>query len=194
MINDNQIVLVASNTISTSNSSFLSGNLVWMDAPNILIYKSKIQNASSIESECSCYDQSNAVCNKTWDLNFPSLWTDINSTNEEFNVSIFGMTYNYTQVKHNSVILYGRNSVVITSSSINSSIIGIFAEDVNINDQSSISTSGNGFPSATGYGCGYFDEILNQLLGCTGSGGSYGGFGGNSWPNNCNLMISRPPY
>ncbi len=35
---------------------------------------------------------------------------------------------------------------------------------------------------------------MNQLLGCTGSGGSYGGFGGNSWPDNCNLMISRTPY
>ena len=35
---------------------------------------------------------------------------------------------------------------------------------------------------------------MNQLLGCTGSGGSYGGFGGNSSPDNCNLMISRSPY
>lgn len=36
--------------------------------------------------------------------------------------------------------------------------------------------------------------MLNQLLGCTGSGGSYGGFGGSSSPNNCNLMVSQPPY
>ncbi len=80
------------------------------------------------------------------------------------------------------------------NSSIVSSIVGMFAENVTIINQSLISTTGNGFPSATGKGCGYFDEILNQLLGCTGSGGSYGGFGGNSWPDNCNLMISRPPY
>ena len=75
-----------------------------------------------------------------------------------------------------------------------SSLIGIFAQNVTITDNSTISTTGNGYPSATGYGCGYFDSILNQLLGCTGSGGSYGGFGGNSWPDNCNLMISKSPY
>ncbi len=32
------------------------------------------------------------------------------------------------------------------------------------------------------------------MLGCSGSGGSYGGFGGNSYPDNCALMISRTPY
>jgi len=35
---------------------------------------------------------------------------------------------------------------------------------------------------------------LNQLLGCSGSGGSHGGFGGSSGPDNCNLLMSRPPY
>jgi hypothetical protein len=53
--------------------------------------------------------------------------------------------------------LYGRNIVEIISSSLMSSIIGIFATNVTITNQSLISTSGNGFPSATGYGCGYFD-------------------------------------
>jgi len=59
---------------------------------------------------------------------------------------------------------------------------------------STLNTSGLGYPSGTGYGCGYFDEILNQLLGCTGTGGSHGGYGGNSGPDNCNLLMSNPPY
>ena len=46
----------------------------------------------------------------------------------------------------------------------------------------SISSTGLGFKSDSGQGCGYFDEVLNQLLGCMGSGGSHGGFGGNSYP------------
>jgi len=35
---------------------------------------------------------------------------------------------------------------------------------------------------------------LNQLLGCMGSGGSHGGFGGSSAPQNCYLLVSRQPY
>lgn len=73
------------------------------------------------------------------------------------------------------------------------SIIGIFAEEMTLNG-SILSTSGLGYPSDSGPGCGYFDEVLNQLLGCMGSGGSYGGFGGNSSPQNCYLLVSRTPY
>ncbi len=47
---------------------------------------------------------------------------------------------------------------------------------------SNLLTNGLGFSSDNGQGCGYFDEILSQLLGCTGSGGSHGGYGGNSSP------------
>ena len=43
-------------------------------------------------------------------------------------------------------------------------------------------SSGLGYSSGTGPGCGYFDENLNQLLGCTGTGASHGGYGGNSSP------------
>ena len=27
-----------------------------------------------------------------------------------------------------------------------------------------------------------------------GTGGSHGGFGGNSYPDNCYLLMSKPPY
>lgn len=71
--------------------------------------------------------------------------------------------------------------------------MGIFSENVNIST-TMITTNGLGYPSDSGPGCGYFDEVLNQLLGCMGSGGSHGGFGGNSSPQNCYLLVSKPPY
>lgn len=83
--------------------------------------------------------------------------------------------------------------MTINGTHIRYTIIGIFSTTININ-ASIISTSGLGYPSGSGPGCGYFDEVLNQLLGCKGSGGSYGGFGGNSSPENCYLLVSRPPY
>ncbi len=61
-------------------------------------------------------------------------------------------------------------------------------------DNVTLNTTGLGFSSGTGYGCGYFNEVLNQLLGCSGTGGSYGGFGGNSSPEGCNLLFSNQPY
>lgn len=61
------------------------------------------------------------------------------------------------------------------------SVIAMYSPNITI-DWSYVNTTGLGFPSGTGYGCGYFSEVLNQLLGCSGTGGSYGGYGGNSSP------------
>jgi hypothetical protein len=69
----------------------------------------------------------------------------------------------------------------------------MYSESISM-QKSLLNVSGLGFPSGTGYGCGYFDEVLNQLLACTGTGGSHGGYGGNSWPDSCNLLMSNPPY
>lgn len=157
MFNDYQIVVVGSEGIQTANLTFLSAMLVWFDAPWINVNFSRIQNMSSIESDCSCADQSAAGCKEKWDLNFIPLWSDVNATQQVFNISIFATVFNYTSIKHNSIILYGRDLVQITQSSLFSSVIGIFAKNVTITDKTAISTTGNGFPSATGFGCGYFD-------------------------------------
>lgn len=85
------------------------------------------------------------------------------------------------------------NQLQITYSQIKYSIIGLFSVNVNVVN-STITSSGLGYSSDSGPGCGYFDEVLNQLLGCMGSGGSHGGFGGNSSPQNCYLLVSRLPY
>jgi hypothetical protein len=59
-------------------------------------------------------------------------------------------------IQYNSIILNVYNFTNITSSNIVSSIIGIFSQNISIT-ASQVSTTGNGFPSASGYGCGYFD-------------------------------------
>jgi hypothetical protein len=74
------------------------------------------------------------------------------------------------------------------------SVIGIFTTNINIYN-SSILSSGLGYASGSGPGCGYYDLNLNNFIGCAGSGGSYGGFGGNSSPlDNCKLMASQSAY
>jgi hypothetical protein len=73
------------------------------------------------------------------------------------------------------------------------SIIGLFSKIINM-DGCEISSTGLGYPSNSGPGCGYYNDLLGELLGCMGSGGSHGGFGGSSSPRNCYLMASEPPY
>ena len=67
------------------------------------------------------------------------------------------------------------------SSTIKSSAQVVYAESFNAVD-TVFNSSGLGYSSGTGPGCGYFDDVLNQLLGCTGTGASHGGYGGNSCP------------
>lgn len=61
------------------------------------------------------------------------------------------------------------------------SVIAIYTPNLIINN-TQLNNSGLGYSSGTGLGCGFFDESLNQLLGCTGTGASHGGYGGNSGP------------
>lgn len=93
----------------------------------------------------------------------------------------------------NSVIIASKQNISLTNSTIKNSIIGIYTTQFQ-SLNSYLWTLGLGYASDSGLGCGYFDHLLNNLLGCTGSGGSHGGTGGNSSPNNCNLVMSRVPY
>ena len=79
------------------------------------------------------------------------------------------------------MVLYGTNSVSINNSFVSISVISVYTPTLNVVN-SSLDGSGLGYSSGTGLGCGYFDEVLNQLLGCTGTGASHGGYGGNSEP------------
>lgn len=90
-------------------------------------------------------------------------------------------TWNFFGRSVNSILITANSSIIIESSTLRVSVIGMYSSSISIY-RSAINTTGLGFPSGTGYGCGYFNEVLNQLLGCSGTGGSYGGFGGNSNP------------
>lgn len=79
------------------------------------------------------------------------------------------------------MVLFANDSISINNSSIVISVISIYTPALSIVN-SSLDNSGLGYSSGTGLGCGYFDEVLNQLLGCTGTGASHGGYGGNSEP------------
>jgi hypothetical protein len=91
------------------------------------------------------------------------------------------MDWIFAEEDGNSVVLYGANSVTINNSSVVISVISIYTPTLNVVN-STLDSSGLGYSSGTGLGCGYFDEVLNQLLGCTGTGASHGGYGGNSEP------------
>lgn len=79
-------------------------------------------------------------------------------------------------------------------SSIEGSGIAVYANTLILANVSNISAQGLGCLSKNGLGCGYYDLTLNQLLACTGSGGSYGGLGGSSAPDTCTLLASRRTY
>jgi hypothetical protein len=63
---------------------------------------------------------------------------------------------NYSNAVNNSATFFSVRSISINSSNIRYSIIGMFSEVVNIS-ASSIFTTGLGYPSDSGPGCGYFD-------------------------------------
>lgn len=90
-------------------------------------------------------------------------------------------TWNFFGSNVNSIVIAANNSANIIDSTLRISVVAIYSTYITFTN-SIINTTGLGFPSGTGYGCGYFDEALNQLLGCSGTGGSYGGYGGNSSP------------
>jgi hypothetical protein len=95
---------------------------------------------------------------------------------------------------NNSITFIAFHSIDMINTGVSFSVIGIFSTDASIH-KSTISTTGLGYPSGSGPGCGYFNYNLNNYIGCTGSGGSYGGFGGNSSPlDHCKLIFSQSPY
>jgi hypothetical protein len=90
-------------------------------------------------------------------------------------------TWIFPAEKANSVVLIASTSITLSESTIKISAISTYTPTLSIIG-STLNTTGLGFSSGTGLGCGYFDEVLNQLLGCSGSGASHGGYGGNSGP------------
>ena len=90
-------------------------------------------------------------------------------------------TWNFYGKDVKSIVILSNNTINLLNCELRVSVIALYTPSLTI-DNVTLNTTGLGFSSGTGYGCGYFNEVLNQLLGCSGTGGSYGGFGGNSSP------------
>jgi len=146
-----------------------------------------------IKTQCNCM---NKASNCTFEYYYlPYFFTN------EYNPSAFSMdrmnytydSWNILNGNSNGAILVANNSITLYQSIIRISFIAMYSQSIILN-QSVLNSTGLGYPSGAGLGCGYFNMELNQLIGCTGTGGSHGGFGGNSGPSNCELLISKPPY
>jgi hypothetical protein len=107
-------------------------------------------------------------------FNLPSL--SLNSSIDTFDIVILATT------------------IIINHSTILSSGIGLYANTTSVVNFGNVTSQGLGCRSKTGLGCGYYDLTLNQLLACSGTGGSYGGLGGSSSPDTCTLLASRRTY
>lgn len=183
--------LIASQSISVVSSN-LTGGLLWLQAQNIQISNATFLNDQYYATNCNCLEKG-VTCSLT-QYYFPYLYGSL-QTSSPFSMQLLNYTYlewNFMKGA-NSVVLAANNSIALNYTNIRYSVAALYTAQLTMN-YSVINTSGLGYPSGMGNGCGYFDEVLNQLLGCTGTGGSYGGFGGNSGPDNCNLLMSNPPY
>ena len=65
------------------------------------------------------------------------------------------------------MVLTASEGISISNTTVKVSATAIYTPELTIYN-SVINSSGLGYSSGTGPGCGYFDEVLNQLLGCTG--------------------------
>ena len=140
---------------------------------------STIQNDDSFSTDCDCTSKA-TICTAPI-YYFPFLYTEFKYPSP-FNLSLMNYTYEnwiFVNIDGHSLVLYATNTITINNSTITISVIAIYTTVLRVVN-SSLDNSGLGYSSGTGLGCGYFDEVLNQLLGCTGTGASHGGYGGNS--------------
>lgn len=181
----NQVVLNQFTNI-TAEQAFLSSfnNLTLMEGSMIM------SNRAVCDSTCNCSstNPNDSYCNNVGQQTVPLAWQGTNfSLNAllPYQLNMFLQNYTITLIAEN---------IKFNNSMMRASGIGLYANSTYIGGGSNITTKGLGCRAEMGYGCGYYDLTLNQLLSCTGTGGSYGGLGGNSAPDPCTLLASRRTY
>jgi|688.fasta_scaffold1116639_1 hypothetical protein len=65
-------------------------------------------------------------------------------------------TWNIFGANVNSILLIANNSINIINSTLKISVIAIYSTSI-VASNSLVNTTGLGFPSGAGYGCGYFN-------------------------------------
>lgn len=71
-------------------------------------------------------------------------------------MSVYEQKLDYTFATNNSLTFIAFDSIILSGAYAKYSVIGVFSANVSINS-STISSSGLGYPSDSGPGCGYFD-------------------------------------
>ena len=192
-ISASSVILTSGYTLSTtSNVVIMSTNIsligvaitaemLWMEGETIELIESNITNDDDFGRYCA-KDYNSSICAPS-NYYFPFLYNSLYYVSS-FNLSLFNYTYNDWIFKDegvNSVVMVASQQISVMNSSIKVSVIAAYTTILDAVG-SSFNSTGLGYSSGTGPGCGYFDEVLNQLLGCTGTGASHGGYGGNSGP------------
>lgn len=152
---------------------------IWLQSNQIQLANASIVIDNSFNTDCDCTSKATVCTAPNYD--FPFLYSQIKYPSP-FNITLMNYTFqNWIFIGQgtNSAVLYARSNIIISNSTIRISVIAIYSTILTITN-SNLDNSGLGYSSGTGLGCGYFDQILNQLLGCTGTGASHGGYGGNS--------------
>lgn len=161
-----------------------------MNNLNFSEYSMVVSSRATCDSACNCSstNPNDSYCYTTVQPTIPLAWQGTNFSLQAlipYQLSMFLQNYSITLISQN---------IRFNSSMMKGSGIGIYGNSTYFGNWSNITTKGLGCRAELGYGCGYYDVTLYQLLSCTGTGGSYGGLGGNSAPDPCTLLASRRTY
>lgn len=183
------VVQSGATTLSSSALIFVNGQSMLIAQGTILVSANSgiVSTLNQCDSLCSCSGEGTENCTEGPPLSFPLAWSGTN-------FSLPSSVQSLIQVIDAFNISIIATTLEITNSSIQASAVGIYTNTTIISAQGNISAQGLGCRSKTGLGCGYYDVTLNQLLACSGTGGSYGGLGGSSAPDTCTLLAPRRTY
>lgn len=187
------VVFIGEETVGIQDGSLVFGSAVFVtagQAVNVSGSTLTSRLANRCNSQCSCVDENTAECGQVI-VDFPRAWNQtlfalpqlddpMTSTVMQEYMSSFDITLNASQI-------------TLQTANLSASGIAMVSNTISL-DNTSVNTAGQGCQGSRGLGCGYYDITLSQLLGCTGTGGSYGGRGGSSSPDTCALLAPRQTY
>jgi hypothetical protein len=186
----NQLIILADGPIQILDSTKFTAALTFITSMQTLTVNSSNFTSRFMyrcQSSCSCLEENTNECTPV-KVDFPRAWVNKTfSLPQLLNVSIMPWYINSFEITLNA------SQIALQNVNITASGVGFAANSVSFSS-TNVSTAGLGCQGSRGLGCGYYDVTLGQLLGCTGTGGSYGGRGGSSSPDTCAFLAPRQTY
>ncbi|CAD8118374.1 unnamed protein product [Paramecium sonneborni] len=171
------------------NDTSITLNTLSICTNTLIMINSSLRALKQNKSQCSCLSNQNCsdISDKTQifsfvgDItqNYQNLTQQYIETQwqEQFDCSLF----NIKKLRYFSVLISVHNQFNLTQQSkIKGFFVGIYSYNLSIDNSSIISSTGMGYFTNEGYGCGYTDKIIGLRQQCGGTGGSHGGMGGFS--------------